>query len=201
MGDPVSPSAEFPPLAHAAREIQGIAEQFGPSERTVLTGARAEPSAYKAAGAGGFSFIHFAAHAEASPEIPLDSAVILSAREEAYKLYARDVLGIPLQARLVTLSACRSAGSKTFAGEGPVGLAWAFLKAGAGNVVAGLWNVEDASTSQLMEELYRGLARGLPPAAALRGAKLRHLRSGTAYRKPFYWAPFLIYTQGAERPR
>jgi CHAT domain-containing protein/Tfp pilus assembly protein PilF len=199
IGDPVSPNPEFPPLAHAAREIEGIAAQFEPSERTVLTGARAEPSAYKAADAGGFSFIHFAAHAQAVPEIPLDSAVILSAREDVYRLYARDILETPLQARLVTLSACRSAGSRTFAGEGPVGLAWAFLKAGAGNVVAGLWNVEDASTSELMEALYRELAKGVAPTAALRGAKLGHLHSGTAYRKPFYWAPFLIYTQAADQ--
>lgn len=75
-----------------------------------------------------------------------------------------------------------------------MGLAWAFLSAGARSVIAGLWNVEDASTSDLIEELYRGLRKGMPPAAALREAKLRQIRSGTAYRKPFYWAPFLVYT-------
>jgi CHAT domain-containing protein len=71
----------------------------------------------------------------------------------------------------------------------------------AGNVIGGLWNVEDASTSELMEELYRGLGRGLPPAEALRAAKLTLLHSGTAYRKPFYWAPFVVYTQRGQSRR
>jgi len=53
-------------------------------------------------------------------------------------------VNLPLQAELVTISACRSAGARTYSGEGLVGLAWAFLNAGAHNVVAGLWNVEDA---------------------------------------------------------
>jgi CHAT domain-containing protein/Tfp pilus assembly protein PilF len=195
VGDVVSPNDEFPRLAHAATEVERIAEQFPPPERKVYSGADADPSVYRAADPGRFSFIHFAAHAKANPTIPLDSAVILSAKNEAYKLYARDILDIPLQADLVTLSACRSAGSRTFAGEGLVGLAWAFLSAGAGNVAAGLWNVEDASTSKLMAELYRGLKQGLRPGEALRAAKLYLLRSETAQRKPFYWAPFILYTQ------
>jgi CHAT domain-containing protein len=47
-----------------------------------------------------------------------------------------------------------------------------------------------------MDELYRGLRRGLGPADALRAAKLAFLRSDRAYRKPFYWAPFVIFTRG-----
>lgn len=195
IGDSLSPSEEFPPLPHAAREVERIAEQFAPARRTVYSGARANPSIYKAADPGRYSFIHFATHAKANPLIPLDSAVILSAKDDTYKLYAREIADVPLRAELVTLSACRSAGSRAYAGEGLVGLAWAFLSAGAGNVIGGLWNVEDASTSEVMEELYRGLGRGLGPAEALRAAKLSQLHSGTAYRKPFYWAPFVVFTQ------
>ena len=194
IGDAVAASAEFPALPNAAREVRQVADQFPPEDRQVYSGAEADPTVYEAADPARFTYIHFAAHAKANREVPLDSAVILSARNEAYKLYARDIVGVPLRADLVTLSACRSAGSRTYAGEGLVGLAWAFLSAGAGNVVAGLWNVEDASTSDLMEELYRSLKRDLPPAEALRAAKLRLLRSDTAYRKPYYWAPFMVYT-------
>ena len=41
-------------------------------------------------------------------------------------------------------------GAKTYSGEGLVGLSWAFLRAGAHNVVAGLWDVTDLSTANLM---------------------------------------------------
>jgi hypothetical protein len=58
---------------------------------------------------------------------------------------------VPLRADLVTLSACRSSGARTYAGEGLVGLARAFLQAGAGSVIAGLWDVSDQSTSEMMD--------------------------------------------------
>lgn len=199
MGDPVPVGDEFPRLSQAEREIARIADQFSPVERTIYSGLLAVPSAYRGCDPRRFRFVHFAAHAQANREVPLDSAVILTAENDSAKLYARDVVGLPLRAELVTLSTCRAAGSRAFAGEGLVGLGWAFLSAGAENVVAGLWNVEDASTATLMSELYRGVRHGLPPAEALRGAKLKLVHSATAYRKPFYWAPFLVYTRRLDR--
>ena len=103
-------------------------------------------------------------------------------------------MSVPLTAELVTISACRSAGAKTYAGEGPVGFAWAFLRAGARNVIAGLWDVNDRSTAQLMSGLYAEIARGSTPADALRAAKLSLVRGGGSYAKPYYWAPFQVYT-------
>jgi CHAT domain-containing protein len=79
-------------------------------------------------------------------------------------------------------------------GEGLVGFAWAFLHAGARNVIAGLWDVNDESTSRLMDVLYRELAAGSSPADALRTAKLSLAESTGNLRKPYYWAPFQLYT-------
>ena len=193
LGDPEPVNEEFPRLAHASREMDRIAELFPNLEREVVSGARAEPSAYASSNPERFDYIHLAAHVTANPEVPLDSAVVLSNDGNSFKLYARDVIGTPIQAELVTLSACRSAGARAYAGEGLVGLAWAFMSAGAQHVIGGLWDVEDASTAKLMEHLYQGLRSGEEPAQALREAKLRLLRSETAYRKPFYWAPFVVY--------
>ena len=69
----------------------------------------------------------------------MDLAVIFSGPDTAFKLYARDVAEMPLTADLVTVSACRSAGDRAYSGEGLVGFAWAFLRAGSRRVVAGLW--------------------------------------------------------------
>src|ERR1700751_2088389 len=77
------------------------------------------------------------------------------------------------------------AGTKSYAGEGLVGLSWALLRAGAHNVIAGLWEVSNASAPQLMDELYMGLRAGEDPASALRKAKLPLVHSNGNYRRHF----------------
>jgi CHAT domain-containing protein len=197
LGDPVSADPEFPMLPFAGKEVASIAALFEPEHRRILTGVRAIPSAYRNADPQRFAYIHLAAHAQANSVVPLDSSVVLSADAGEYKLYARDVIAVPLNAELVTLSTCRSAGARTFSGEGLVGLSWAFLSAGGKRVIGGLWPVEDASTAELMTDLYRRIASGAEPVAALRQAKLALLHSDTAYRKPYYWAPFVVYVSGS----
>jgi len=195
IGNPVAPSQEFPPLRDVRREIENIRHSFAGADEVVFTGAAAHPGAYREARPGRFSLIHFSAHATANTESPLDSAVILSSRGDTYKLYARDVIDTPLKARLVTISACRGAGAKLYSGEGLVGFSWAFLQAGARNVIAGLWDVNDTSTAVLMHRLYQGLQRGQSPGTALRLAKLALLESAGAWRKPYYWGAFQIFTR------
>jgi CHAT domain-containing protein len=111
-------------------------------------------------------------------------------------LSARDVLRHPLRAEVVTLSACRSAGATVYGGEGIVGFVWAFLQTGAKSVVAGLWDVTDRSTFQMMDAMYAGLDAGEPPAAALRNAKLALIRAGRPFARPYFWGPFQLYVGG-----
>jgi len=196
VGNPEPSEPDFPFLAQAPTEMQKVSAHFPPSQCTVLQGKRATPSAYFHSGPERFAYLHFVTHGTASHTRPLESAVILSSDGDAFKLYARDIVAHPVQAELVTISACNGAGTRAYAGEGLVGLSWAFLRAGARNVVASLWEVSDASsTGQLMDAFYSGLDRGEDPAAALREAKLFTLKSNfnTVFRKPFYWAPFQLY--------
>jgi tetratricopeptide (TPR) repeat protein len=196
IGDPLNKRREYEKLPYAGEEVASIAKHFSPTQRLVLTGADATPAAYRLSKPVGFSYIHFVAHGVASNISPLDSAVILSApadSAESYKLYAREILDQKLQADLVTISSCYGSGTRSYAGEGLVGLTWAFLRAGSHNVVGALWEVSDVSTPRLMNDLYDGLARGENPATALRSAKLAMIRGGGVFRKPFYWAPFQLY--------
>jgi CHAT domain-containing protein/Tfp pilus assembly protein PilF len=195
IGDALSNGQpEFPRLANARREMERIRMDFPPKASVLRTGADATPQSYAAAGPANFSIIHFAAHATANLNSPLDSAVILSPSQGNYKLYAREIRNHPITADLVTISACRSAGARTYAGEGLVGFVWAFLGAGARNVVAGLWEADDRSTAQLMDIMYRELQHGAPPAEALHRAKLALAASTNSFRKPYYWAPFELFT-------
>ncbi len=192
VGNPTPRAPEFPALSYASAEMSGIAKHFGAANVTSLAGEQATPDAFRAAAPERFSAIHFTSHAVASLESPLDSAVILSGPAQGFKLYARDVAAMPLAADLVTVSACRSAGERAYTGEGLVGFAWAFLRAGSRRVVAGLWDVDDRSTAMLMDEVYARIAKGAAPAAALREAKLALIKQG--FPKPYYWAPFQLFT-------
>lgn len=192
VGDPTPRLKEFPRLGYAPVEMDAVSRHF----RDVVRhqGDRATPSGFLGAGPDGFGVIHFTAHAAANRTSPLDSAVILAGPAGADKLYARDVAERTLRAELVTISACRSAGERAYAGEGLIGFSWAFLRAGARQVVAGLWDVDDQSTAQIMDGLYAGVARGERVPDALRAAKLALMQRGGHVARPYYWGPFEVFT-------
>jgi CHAT domain-containing protein/Tfp pilus assembly protein PilF len=193
VGDALLANPEFPPLPQASKEVGLVESHFDPKTRMELLKGNATSAKYFSSAPERFDYLHFTTHGTASRMQPLESAVILSPEGDSYKLYARDILRHPLNAYLVTISACNGAGLKTYAGEGLVGLSWAFLRAGAHNVIGGLWEVSNASTPPLMDELYKAIHNGDDPATALRKAKLTLVRSSGNYRKPFYWAPFVLY--------
>jgi CHAT domain-containing protein len=199
IGAPDYQGTSYEKLEKAASEIRGIQERFPSAMQAVYTGPQASPAAYREADPARFSIIHFAAHAEANQEKPLESAVILSSNGYQRKLYAREVIDVPLRADLVTISACSSAGVRAYAGEGLIGFAWAFLQAGARTVAAGLWDVNDASTQLLMNEFYAAITSGHDTVSAMRVAKMSLLKGEPRYRKPYYWAPFQVYAGSAMR--
>jgi CHAT domain-containing protein/Flp pilus assembly protein TadD len=210
IGDPIAPDpgpdSAYPELPNAETQIQDIEKYFPGERRQVATRNQASPAAYLNSHPEQFSYIHFVAHGTASRLSPLDSAIILSrepassaaeGQEDSFKLYARDIIGTHrLRAQLVTISACYSAGKRTYSGEGLVGLSWAFLRAGSHNVIAALWDVSDTSASQILDEFYGELKNGKSPGAALRAAKLSLLHKAD-FRSPFYWAAFQLYSGSA----
>ena len=196
FGNAISPNNDYPELRNAGAEMDSIQKHFQPQQQQIFRREQATPGAYLASKPERYSYLHFVAHGTASRMSPLDSAIVLSrssAQEDSFKLYARDIIHHPIKAQLVTISTCYGAGARAYSGEGLVGLSWAFLRAGAHNVIGALWEVSDVSTPQLMDELYQELAKGKSPDTALRDAKLTLLRSRT-FSKPFYWAPFQLYT-------
>jgi CHAT domain-containing protein/Tfp pilus assembly protein PilF len=205
VGNSVAPNDKYPELPKAAVQMEIVARHFPSTGQRIFTREQATPAAYLASNPAQFTYIHFVAHGTASRLSPLDSAIVLSkiafsktasstgnAGSDSFKLYARDIIRHPLRADLVTISACYGAGARAYSGEGLVGLSWAFLRAGAHNVVAALWEATDASTEQLMDKFYDELDKGAEPDAALRTAKLSLLR-GSGFHNPFYWAPFQLY--------
>jgi CHAT domain-containing protein len=189
VGDIPSEGSNFPVLPRARTEIDTIAHHFAPSQRVILAGMAATPRAYLATVPERFELIHFAAHGTANERVPLESSVILATG----RLSGEEIKNAKLRAELVTVSSCNSAGKRSYAGEGLVGLAWAFLRAGAERVIAAQWDVSDAASPALMDVMYAEVAAGRDPATALRDAKLKMLRSGGKDARPFNWAPFILY--------
>ena len=111
------------------------------------------------------SLVHFAAHGcmetgeiALTPDPKRKSTV---QREEDYILTIGDVLNVQLRAKLVVLSCCHS-GRGEIKAEGVVGIARAFMGAGARSVVVSLWAVEDKVTLEFMKCFYQHLAEGKP---------------------------------------
>jgi CHAT domain-containing protein len=142
--------------------------------------------------------IHFATHGLVSQRSPERSALVLSSGpddgEDGF-LETREIYGLKLHSDLVVLSACRTARGPILAGDSVEGLAQAFFFAGARSVLASLWDVSDARTTELMADFYGHLAEGLSKAEALRKAKLDMMGNG-ASSAPRYWAAFVLLGEG-----
>jgi CHAT domain-containing protein len=137
--------------------------------------------------------LHIATHGYADPDVPEFSGLLLAGQDDEHPygvLTALEVYSWPLQARLVTLSACQTALGRDVEGEGVLGLTRAFIYAGAENVLCSLWPVSDESTRKLMTAFYESLADGTTVEQALRNAQSLLLAAEDTC-DPFYWAGFV----------
>ncbi len=142
-----------------------------------------------------FKILHLATHSAANDVLGEYSFVALqadSAPNQIDMLYARDIYGLHLSADLVVLSACETALGQFRNGEGVIGLTRAFTCAGAKNVVASLWSVNDASTKDLMIGFYKEITKGTPYNQALAEAKRVFVQENRQYAHPYYWAGFVL---------
>jgi CHAT domain-containing protein len=184
--------AELPGSAFEIQTLQGL---LGDRARA-LTGSEATEGALRTA-APSFGALHLATSGRLNRANPLFSWLDFTPDgSDDGRLEVHEIYGFDLSARLVVLSACETAlGAGTVtnapAGDDWVGLTRAFLTAGADNVVASLWRVEDLATARLMERFYQGLVTGRPLPEALAEAQ-RALIADPATAHPFYWAGFSL---------
>jgi CHAT domain-containing protein len=184
-------------LPDADVEVARIAQIYGKSQAETFVGREARESTFKRV-APLARIVHVASHGVIDDHAPLYSALLFAsggAGDDDGLLEAREVLDLHLDADLVVLSACDTASGKIDAGEGVIGLSWAFLVAGCRTLVVAQSPAESKSTARLMVEFHRQLAGGLSPAEALQRAQLT-LRRDPRFAHPFYWAPFVVIGQG-----
>ncbi len=190
-------SLAFPPVRLPASGDEGrrILELAGGNENLLALGFAASLETFHRTDWERFAVLHIATHAWMHPQPEL-SGLLLSLVDEQGEpqegfLPAVEVSRLHLPLDLVVLSACETGVGTALRGEGVLGLAWAFLDAGAARVVSSLWKVSDERTAELMTALYEEyLQHGLSPAAALRQAQLTMSEQPGAM--PVDWAGFMI---------
>ncbi|CAH3163692.1 unnamed protein product, partial [Porites evermanni] len=140
------------------------------------------------------ALVHIAAHGDRETgEIALTPNTTRSSQipgEEDYLLTMKDVLKAQIRARLVVLSCCHSARGEVKP-EGVVGIARAFLGAGARSVLVSLWAIDDEATMEFMEFFYRQLVDGRSASEALNKA-MKSMRESDRFSAVKYWAPFVL---------
>ena len=142
----------------------------------------------------GVSVIHFAAHGSGkkgqiflAPSKPSTNSSL--AEEKDYMLTIKEVQESGIRAQLVVLSCCHS-GKGDIRAEGVVGIARAFLAAGARAVVASLWAIDDTATKFFMLKFYTHLKKGESASTSLQQAMKETREFG--YSEPKDWAGFFL---------
>jgi CHAT domain-containing protein/Tfp pilus assembly protein PilF len=185
----------FGRLPHTAKEADRIARVVPDGDFLKRVGFDANRETALDPELSNYRIIHFATHAKFDETDPGLSGLIFSrfdgegkTRDGFVRLH--DIYDLRLPAELVVLSACDTALGEEIEGEGIVGIVRGFMYAGSKRVVASLWQVADAATSELMSRFYvEMLSNGLTPSDALRRAQL-HIMSQPKWHHPFYWAAF-----------
>jgi len=139
------------------------------------------------------------ARAQAQPALAL--TLVGDLKGEDGLLTMKEVIeDVELNADLVALSACNTAGESAQAnnGEGFAGLTRAFMYAGAKGLLVSHWSVDSLSTQALMTATFRNIKSGMAALPAVNDAQ-RQLLAGSYTRDgfhfsrahPFFWAAFV----------
>ena len=200
-----APASVFAPrpdlLPETAPEARAVTRAL-PGAR-LMVGQRAGEPGVRAALAGG-GIVHLATHGELNARNPMFSRLATAPGRSDDPadngwLEVHEVLGLSVRSPLVFLSGCETglgaAWSTGFAaGEDFATLARAFLYAGARNVVATLWRVDDRGAAEFATRFYRHFP-AVPAAEALALAQ-RDMLAGSRWRSPYYWAGYVVSGEG-----
>ena len=184
VGDPwVQDVTKLPRLPHAREEVEMIGRIL---DCTPLIGRQATKDEVLRR-LGSVALVHIAAHGSMKAG---EIALAPNNGEMDFMLTMKDVLRVQMRARLVVLSCCHSAQGEIKA-EGVVGIARAFLGAGARSVLVSLWAVDDKATLEFTKHFYQHLVKGKSAGEAVHQA-MSCMRESEEFGAVKYWAPFVL---------
>jgi CHAT domain-containing protein len=196
----------LPRLAETGDELKRIARALGAGSENVLLGSDATETKVRQTDLRQYKVVAFATHAllpgeapcQIEPGLALTPPAVGSQGDDGL-LDAAEIAQLRLDADLVILSACNTAGPDgTLRGESLSGLTRAFFYSGARAVLASHWPVASNPTVLLTTGMFEKLA-GDPTigrAEALRRAQMVML-ADSQLAHPFFWAAFVLVGDGA----
>lgn len=196
-------------LPETADELMAISKTLKARKGSVYLGEAATERQVKSMNLLPYRVIAFSTHGllsgefkgQAEPSLVLTPPAIPSALDDGL-LTASEVAGLKINADLVILSACNTAGTDGTPGaDGFSGLSKAFLFAGSRTLLVSHWAVDSIATVALTTEFLAEVAKGAGPAEALRNSMLALIDHPTdsALRHPSMWAPFVVVGEGSNR--
>jgi len=201
---------DMPSLPDTQTELQTVSNFLkgsGPTE--FFVGAQATEARLRSIRLSDYRVLYFATHGLLPGELRCQSepALVLSppaiaavTKIEDGLLDASEISQMKLNADLVVLSACNTAGGgDKFGGEALTGLAEAFFFAGARNLLVTHWSVPSEATTSLMSRVFASLGPDMTrsSARALQQAQIQMLgMPATAH--PVFWGAFVLLGDGAE---
>jgi CHAT domain-containing protein len=197
IADPGFGAGGPPRLEHSRDEGRRVLGYLNEGNSRLAVGREAHAAWLRDPETAHRRWLHLATHGQHNAAFPALSRLAFaptagSARPAAF-LYGFEIEHLDLEAELVVLSACGSALGGPSPSEGLIGLPTAFFAAGARQVIASLWDVDDSRTVALMDSFYRSLGRGLDPLRALRKAQEERWRESPW---PMPWATFIYEGPG-----
>lgn len=180
-----------PPIPGTLEELDGLERRY---QGHFLEYEQANERMFKSEfNSSEFGVVHLAMHGLVDYRNPAYSSLVFTENLDVLEdnlLYAYEIQHLQGQkVNLVVLSACKTGYGRYAQGEGIISLGRSFMQAGAPSVVMTLWEINDASTADLMVLFYEGLAEGLPKNEALQQAKLAYIDAQTSFgAHPFFWA-------------
>ena len=179
------------PLPFAKKEVEMIGAMLGLQSLTGKEATKAEVLKR----IGSVALVHIAALGKIETgEIalaPNPQRKSETPEEQDFRLTISDVQAAKLLVvLLVVLSRSHSAQGKV-SSEGVVGIARAFLGAGARSVLVALWSIDDEATMEFMRSFYQQLKYGNSASVSLNRA-MKCLRESENFNAPRFWAPFVL---------
>ncbi len=180
------------PLPGAQLEVESLREKY---KCEAYTGNVATETTFKESSEK-YDILHLAMHTVINDSLPMFSKLVFSAEGDTLNdgyLNTQEIYNMKFKARLAVLSACNTGSGKFRNGEGVMSLARAFLYAGCPSIVMTLWEVEDKSSSSLIDEFYDALYHGFSKSEALRQAKQNHIKNSDQLRAhPYFWSGYIV---------
>lgn len=198
---------DLSPVDPDERNARLIMDEFGPGQDAIRSGMQfTQPDVIREA--AGSRILHFNTHGILweTPDCFDEPALLVNPvpgqanSAQGDRLFkASEIQGLSLDADLVVLAACDTAGGDGLGGESLSGLARAFFLANASSVIASHWQVEEGATARFMETMYGAIRQN--PSISYRDALSVARDASRRSQKdshPYFWGAFVLIGDGSQ---